>query len=186
MALLLASVLGACDTTRPGAAIPASGAGSTWRWRASTMKVSALSTPLPMTAHEAPALDVRVAFFDTDNDETKAIGVLTVEVTSAGMQLARSEVTLSDLRQHASHWDTVTETYSVRLPLAGNLEPQPGQTLEVRAIFEGEDGSLMRASRDIRWPTRTQSAARRKGAAPAAAAANTTPSAVSSAREPDQ
>lgn len=145
------------------------------------MQVSALSTPLPTSSSQDATLDVRVAFSDTEGDETKAIGVLTVVVTSAGMQLASTEVPLSDERTHRSHWDSVTETYAVRVPLTGSLEPQPGQTLEVRAVFEGEDGALMRASRDIKWPLRGTTSAKRKGKP-----ANTPPSAVSSAAEPEQ
>lgn len=177
-AAALALTLTGCAQDRPGAVIPESGAGSTWRWRASTMKVSALTTPLPAPSGAESSLDVRVAFFDTDLDETKAIGVLTVVLTSSGIELARQEVSLSDARSHQAHWDTVTETYSVRLPLSGRLEPQPGQTVDVRAVFEGEDGSLMRASRDVKWPVNGQTMVRRKPPAGA-------PNAVSSAAEPD-
>lgn len=181
----LALTLTGCVQDRPGAAIPESGAGSTWRWRASTMKVSALTTPLPAPSGAESSLDVRVAFFDTDLDETKAIGVLTVVLTSSGIELAREEVSLSDARSHQAHWDTVTETYSVRLPLSGRLEPQPGQTVDVRAVFEGEDGSLMRASRDVKWPVNGQTMVRRKPPAGAPGTASGTPNAVSSAAEPD-
>jgi hypothetical protein len=176
---LLALTQAGCDGGRPGAAIPTSGAGATWRWRAESMRVSALTTPLPPDGGRDAELDVRVAFFDTDHDETKAIGVLTVVATSAGIQLGRLEVPLGDMRSHAAHWDSVTETYSVRLPLPGRMEPQPGQVLEVRALFEGEDGALMRASRDVRWPQPGASVVRRRpapGATPPA-------SAVSSAAE---
>ncbi|MBL9141951.1 MAG: hypothetical protein JNK53_08810 [Phycisphaerae bacterium] len=162
MACVLTLSLTGCEHDRPGAAIPESGAGATWRWRATAMKVSALSTPLPTASSQESSIDVRVAFFDTEHDETKAIGVLTVILTSSGVEIGRTEIPLSDQRNHQKHWDSVTETYSVRLPLAGNLEPQPGQSVEVRAVFEGEDGSLMRASRDVKWPTLIQSAARRK------------------------
>lgn len=169
----------ACESGRRGAAIPTSGAGATWRWRAESMRVSALTTPLPPGTGHGAELDVRVAFFDTDQDETKAIGVLTVLATSAGIQLGRVEVPLSDLRSHAAHWDSVTETYSVRLPLPGGMEPQPGQTLEVRALFEGEDGAVMRANRDVRWPQPGAFLARRRPAPGTAQPA----SAVSSAAE---
>jgi hypothetical protein len=152
LALLLCLLPAGCDNNRPGSKIPEVGAGATWRWRATSMKVSALTTPFPATSGELAALDVRVTFFDKDQDETKALGTLTITVTSSGVELARSEIQLSNEYNHSQHWDSVTETYSVRLPLSGGSEPQPGQTLDVRSIFEGDDGSLMKASRDVKWP----------------------------------
>ena len=151
--LLPALLLTACGGQKSGNPVPDRGAGATWRWRAETMKVSALTTPFPATATTPASLDIRIAFFDTEGDETKAVGVLTVSVLSAGHELARQEITLTDERRHHEHWDGVTETYTITVGLGGAAEPRPDQTLEIRAVFEGEDGSLMRASRDVRWPS---------------------------------
>jgi hypothetical protein len=192
-ALAATMILTGCEPSRSGASIPSSGAGATWRWRATSMKVSALTTPLPNSPRREAMMDVRIAFFDTDADETKALGVLTIVISSAGLELARTEVPLNDQRAHHDHWDTVTETYSVRLPLTGSSEPQAGQTLDVRAVFEGEDGALMRASREVKWPTTTGSANAAAKAAPRPTAPAPVPvppvpppSAYSHASEPDE
>ena len=150
---LTALTLTACGGQKAGNPVPDRGAGATWRWRAESMKVSALTTPFPATATTPASLDIRISFFDSEGDETKAVGVLTVSVLSAGHELARQEVSFTDERRHHEHWDSVTETYTVTVGLGGAAEPRPDQTLEVRAVFEGEDGSLMRASRDLHWPT---------------------------------
>lgn len=156
MAACLLLAMTGCDRNRPGVRIPDSGAGATWRWRATSMRISALTTPLPaitgLPGQESSSIDVRVAFFDMDGDETKALGMLTLTITSAGRELARREINLSDERRHRQHWDPITETYSLRLPLIGAVEPRPGQTLDVRAVFEGDDGAEMHAQRDVRWP----------------------------------
>jgi hypothetical protein len=120
------------------------------------MKISGLTTPFPAADGNPATLDVRVAFFDTEDDETKAVGSLTVDVTGSGVSLARTEILLTDEHKHHLHWDPVTQTYSVRLTLAGGSEPQPGQSIEIRANFVGEDGALMKASRDIKWPRKEQ------------------------------
>lgn len=135
---------------RPGSDVAVAGAGSTWRWRAEKMELSALSTPIRATADRPAQLDARVEFFDSERDETKALGQLNVVVLIDANEIGRAAADLAGVGGHARAWDSVTETYSLRIPLS--IEPPPGRTLVVQATFEGVDGARMTATREVRWP----------------------------------
>jgi hypothetical protein len=135
---------------RAGRDVATAGAGATWRWRAVGMEVSALTTPLRARDGSPAAVDVRIEFFDSDRDETKAIGQLTVACLFDTNPVGRAAEDLAAAGGHARTWDSVTETYSVRVPLS--VEPPPGRVLVVQAFFEGVDGARMTASREVRWP----------------------------------
>lgn len=128
--------------------------GATWRWRAVNMELSALTTPIRPVGEAGPAVDVRIEFFDSERDETKALGQLSVRVLFDTNEVGRAAVDLAGMGGHARAWDGVTETYSLRIPLA--LEPPPGRVLVVQATFEGVDGARMTASREVRWPETAQ------------------------------
>lgn len=148
LAMILAAGPAAC-TDRVGQGVATAGAGSTWRWRATSMELSALSSPLRAVA--APAeLDARVEFFDSDRDETKALGRLSVTAFFDGNPIGTAEADLADPATHARCWDSVTETYSLRMVLS--VEPQPGRVVVLKSGFEGVDGARMTASREVRWP----------------------------------
>lgn len=159
MAVTLAP-LAACDAQRLGRTVDTEGAGTTWRWRAEKMEVSALSTPFPAAATAAAAastgsgasIDAHVEFFDADGDETKAIGTLAVTVLFDGNQVGRMVADLEGMGGHARFWDRATRSYSLRIPLS--VDPPAGRTVALRATFDGIDGSRMSASRDVRWPER--------------------------------
>lgn len=150
VALALAAVLG-CDE-RPG--MDAASMGATWRWRAVNLELSALTTPIRPSAGAGPALDVRCEFFDTERDETKALGQLSVRVLFDTNEVGRASADLAGIGGHARAWDGVTETYSLRIPLS--IEPPPGRVLVVQATFDGVDGARMTASREVRWPETSQ------------------------------
>jgi len=171
MAVTLAP-LAACDAQRSGRTVDTEGAGTTWRWRAEKMEVSALSTPFPAAAAAAAtaaaaaaataaaaastgsgaSIDAHVEFFDADGDETKAIGTLAVTVLFDGNQVGRMVADLEGMGGHARFWDRATRSYSLRIPLS--VDPPAGRTVALRATFDGIDGSRMSASRDVRWPER--------------------------------
>lgn len=153
MAVTLAP-LAACDAQRSGRTVDTEGAGTTWRWRAEKMEVSALSTPFPAApaTGSAASIDAHVEFFDADGDETKAIGTLAVTVLFDGNQVGRMVADLEGMGGHARFWDRATRSYSLRIPLS--VDPPAGRTVALRATFEGIDGSRMSASRDVRWPER--------------------------------
>ena len=144
--------LAACEAQRSGRSVAAEGTGSTWRWRAEKMEVSALSTPAPAREGAAALIEAHVEFFDADGDETKAIGSLAVTVQFDGNQVGRLVADLEGMGGHARFWDRATRTYALRIPLAA--DPPAGRSVTVRASFEGVDGSRMTASREVRWPER--------------------------------
>jgi hypothetical protein len=145
---VLASAAGCGD--RAGRDVATAGAGATWRWRAVGMEVSALTTPLRARKGSPAEVDVRIEFFDSDRDETKAIGQLQVVCLFDSNPVGRAAADLSAPGGHARSWDSVTETYSVRVPLS--VDPPPGRVVVVQASFEGVDGARMTASREVRWP----------------------------------
>jgi hypothetical protein len=156
----LASTVAACAalaaipacSDRPGSDVAVAGAGATWRWRAVNMEVAGLTTPMLPNAQRGPMLDVRISFFDSERDETKALGALSVSVLLDGREVGSQHVDLGTLEAHQHAWDGITETYA--LPTALSTEPGPGRVLVVHATFEGVDGSRMSASREVRWPER--------------------------------
>lgn len=145
-----AAVLLAGCADRAGKDIAVAGAGTTWRWRAERMEVSALTTPLRPSADRPASLDVRIEFFDSERDETKALGELSIVARFDGNEIGRQSADLAGVGGHARAWDSVTETYSFRVPLS--LVPPPGRVVVVQASFDGVDGSRMTASREVRWP----------------------------------
>ena len=148
-ACLSVAFLAGCSD-RAGSDVAVAGAGATWRWRAERMEVSARTTPLRSAEAGRQALDVRIEFFDSERDETKALGQLTVVVRFDGNEVGRAAADLAGVGGHARAWDSVTETYSLRVPLA--IDPPLGRVLVVQASFEGVDGARMSASREVRWP----------------------------------
>ena len=146
----LAAVSGCSD--RPGSDVAVAGAGATWRWRAVNMEVAALTTPVVPNANRGPMLDVRISFFDSERDETKALGTLSVSVLLDGREVGSQRIDLGTLEAHQHSWDGITETYT--LPVTLSAEPAPGRVLVVQAAFEGVDGSRMSASREVHWPER--------------------------------
>jgi hypothetical protein len=151
-ASLAAALLVGCDGQRAGRGVDAAGGGATWRWRAERMEVSALTTP-SVDASGAPAvLDARIEFFDSEGDETKAVGALSIVVLLDGTQVGRQSADLEGRGGHARAWDAATRTYSLRIPLS--QVPPPGRITVVQATFEGVDGARMAASRQVRWPER--------------------------------
>ena len=149
-AVCMAAFTAAGCTDRAGQDVATAGAGATWRWRAERMEVSALTTPLRRAGDRPASLDVRIEFFDSERDETKALGQLTVVVRFDGNEVGRAAADLAGVGGHARAWDSVTETYSLRVPLA--IDPPLGRVLVVQASFEGVDGARMSASREVRWP----------------------------------
>jgi len=143
-----APLVGCAD--RAGRDVAVAGAGATWRWRAERMEVSALTTPLRPAADRPAALDVRIEFFDSERDETKALGELSIVARFDGNEIGRQSADLAGVGGHARAWDSVTETYSFRVPLS--VVPPPGRVVVVQASFEGVDGARMTASREVRWP----------------------------------
>ena len=135
---------------RAGSDVAVAGAGATWRWRAEKMEVSALTTPIRSAEPGRQALDVRIEFFDSERDETKALGQLTVVARFDTNEVGRVAADLAGVGGHARAWDSVTETYSLRVPLS--IDPPPGRVVVVQATFEGVDGARMSASREVRWP----------------------------------
>ena len=65
-------------------------------------------------------------------------------------EVGRQSADLAGVGGHARAWDSVTETYSFRIPLS--IEPPSGRVVVVQATFDGVDGARMTASREIRWP----------------------------------
>jgi hypothetical protein len=149
IALAAACALAACGD-RAGSDVAVAGAGATWRWRAESMELSPLSTPIQATADRRPQLDARVEFFDCERDETKALGQLTVVVLYESNEVGRAAADLAGVGGHARAWDSVTETYSLRIPLS--IDPPPGRAIVLQATFEGVDGARMTATRELRWP----------------------------------
>ena len=154
----LAAALAACAVVllasacsdRAGSDVAVAGAGATWRWRAEKMEISALTTPIRSAEPGRQALDARIEFFDSERDETKALGQLTVVVRYDSNEIGRVSADLAGVGGHARAWDSVTETYSLRVPLS--IDPPPGRVLVVQASFDGIDGARMSASREVRWP----------------------------------
>ena len=142
-------MLAAC-VDRAGRDVAVAGGGSTWRWRAERMEVSALTTPLRPAGDRPASLDVRIEFFDSERDETKALGELSIVTLFDGNEVGRQSADLAGVGGHARAWDSVTETYSFRVPLS--VVPPPGRVVVVQASFEGVDGARMTASREVRWP----------------------------------
>ena len=117
-------------------------------------EVGALTTP-SVDASGAPAvLDARIEFFDSEGDETKAVGALSVVVLLDATQVGRQSADLEGRGGHARAWDAATRTYSLRIPLS--QVPPPGRITVVQATFEGVDGARMTASRQVRWPERSK------------------------------
>jgi hypothetical protein len=143
------ALLAAC-ADRAGRDVATAGAGATWRWRAVGMEVSALTTPVRARDGAPASLDVRIEFFDSDRDETKALGAIAVTALFDSNPVGSASVDLASGGGHARAWDSVTETYSIRVPLT--VDPPPGRVVVVRASFEGVDGARMTASREVRWP----------------------------------
>lgn len=144
-----AALLGGCSD-RAGKDVAVAGAGATWRWRAERMEVSALTTPLRAAVDRPASLDVRIEFFDSERDETKALGELSIVVLFDGNEVGRQSADLAGVGGHARAWDSVTETYSFRMPLS--IVPPAGRVVVVQASFDGVDGARMTASREVRWP----------------------------------
>jgi hypothetical protein len=128
---MAAALLVGCDGQRAGRGVDSAGAGATWRWR-----------------------DARIDFFDSEGDETKAVGALSVLVLLDGTQVGRQSADLEGRGGHARAWDAATRTYSLRIPLS--QVPPPGRITVVQATFEGVDGARMTASRQVRWPERSK------------------------------
>lgn len=148
LAAALALLVACAD--RAGRDVATAGAGATWRWRAVGMEVSALTTPIRALEGTPASLDVRIEFFDSDRDETKALGTIAVTALFDSNPVGSSSVDLASGGGHARAWDSVTETYSIRVPLS--VGPPPGRVVVVQASFEGVDGARMTASREVRWP----------------------------------
>lgn len=150
LAACAAAFLQTACSDRAGSDVAVAGAGATWRWRAEKMEVSALTTPMRSAESGRQALDVRIEFFDSERDETKALGQLTVLVRFDSNEIGRISADLAGVGGHARAWDSVTETYSLRVPLS--IDPPAGRVLVVQASFDGIDGARMSASREVRWP----------------------------------
>ena len=150
MLLAVATLMLSACGEHAGQDVASAGAGATWRWRAEKMEVSALSTPMVARAGRGSMIDARVEFFDSDRDETKAVGQLTVIVRFDSNEIGRQSADLAGVGGHARAWDSVTETYSMQIPLS--IDPLPGRVVVLQATFEGVDGSRMTASREVRWP----------------------------------
>jgi hypothetical protein len=150
MLLTVASLMLCACGEHAGQDVASAGAGATWRWRAEKMEVSALSTPMVARAGRGSMIDARTEFFDSDRDETKAVGQLTVVVRLDSNEIGRQSADLAGVGGHARAWDSVTETYSMQIPLS--INPLPGRIVVLQATFEGVDGSRMTASREVRWP----------------------------------
>lgn len=150
MLLTVATLMLCACGEHAGQDVASAGAGATWRWRAEKMEVSALSTPMVARAGRGSMIDARIEFFDSDRDETKAVGQLTVVVRFDSNEIGRQSADLAGVGGHARAWDSVTETYSMRIPLT--IDPLPGRVVVLQATFEGVDGSRMTASREVRWP----------------------------------
>ncbi|MCX5640209.1 MAG: hypothetical protein NT059_05265 [Planctomycetota bacterium] len=146
---LIAILLSACGE-HAGQDVASAGAGATWRWRAEKMEVSALTTPIVARVGRSSMIDARIAFYDSERDETKALGELTVLVRFDGNEIGRQSADLAGVGGHARAWDSVTETYSMRIPLS--IDPPPGRIVVLQATFDGVDGARMTASREVRWP----------------------------------
>ena len=149
---MAAALVLACDGQRAGRGVDSAGGGATWRWRAERMEVSALTTPSVAEAGAPAVLDARIEFFDSEGDETKAVGALSVVVLLDAAQVGRQSADLEGRGGHARAWDAATRTYSLRIPLS--QVPAPGRVTVVQATFEGIDGARMTASRQVRWPER--------------------------------
>jgi hypothetical protein len=150
LAACAGAIVPAACSDRAGSDVAVAGAGATWRWRAERMEISALTTPLRSAEPGRQALDVRIEFFDSERDETKALGQLVVVVRFDSNEIGRVAADLAGVGGHSRAWDSVTETYSLRVPLS--IEPPPGRVLVVQASFDGIDGARMSASREVRWP----------------------------------
>lgn len=150
MLVAVASLTLSACSEHAGQDVASAGAGATWRWRAEKMEVSALSTPMVARTGRGSMIDARIEFFDSDRDETKAVGQLTVIVRFDSNEIGRQSTDLAGVGGHARAWDSVTETYSMRIPLS--IDPLPGRVVVLQATFEGVDGSRMTASREVRWP----------------------------------
>ena len=150
MLLTAASLMLCACGEHAGQDVASAGAGATWRWRAEKMEVSALSTPMVARAGRGSMIDARIEFFDSDRDETKAVGQLAVVVRFDSNEIGRQSADLAGVGGHARAWDSVTETYSMQIPLS--IDPLPGRVVVLQATFEGVDGSRMTASREVRWP----------------------------------
>jgi hypothetical protein len=96
-------------------------------------------------------LDVRMECSDLDDNDVRTVGLLRVQVgTGEG-----AETVTVDLNDHATNqrcWDSVTRTYSVRVPAPAGFQCQPKATLPVEVWLRLNADAELHATRQVACP----------------------------------
>lgn len=149
--LLLA--LPACDSTprrADGSPLRAPDASEgAWLREIKAIRVHPLSRIVPNA--DPRAVDVRVECSDIDDNDVRTVGTLRVQV---GIGEGAETVTV-DLNDHAINrrcWDSVTRTYTVRVPVPANFQCQPKATLPVEVWLRLNADAELHATRQVACP----------------------------------
>jgi hypothetical protein len=120
-----------------------------WLREIKSIRVHPLSRIMART--DPLMLDVRVECSDLDDNDVRTVGLLRVQVgTGEG-----AETVTVDLNDHTTNrrcWDSVTRTYSVRVPAPAGFQCQPKATLPVEVWLRLNADAELHATRQVACP----------------------------------
>lgn len=130
-----------------------SGEGLDWPFWPVAMRVHPASRLVLEEGTGQAFVEARIEFTDSQDDTSKAVGVMRFDLLVAGLPPDASnpvlswELPLQTMEENALHYDGVTRTYLFRLSL-GAWSSSPDVTLI--ATFESVDGQRFTASQRFR------------------------------------
>ena len=114
------------------------------------MEISTLTRVGRMNEDGLRPVEVRILFKDPTGDPCKATGELELSIMRAGEpeEPERRSIDLADPELQRRYYESVTGCYviPVYLDLPGMI---PGRLLRIGASFEGVDGAVFTARRDL-------------------------------------
>ena len=120
-----------------------------------TRRVDPLGAP-PMQSASSDGrgrtdLEVRVECLDRDGIETRAVGLLWLELTSNGTRLTVGPIDLSDRDLNLQTFETITRTYRVSVRMPDAAIPAADGIVEIDAFLRLPSGPLLRDRHELRW-----------------------------------
>lgn len=94
-------------------------------------------------------LEVRLEFLDADELETRAIGVVWLELRAGETQLSVGPIDLRSLELNRRLFEAVTRTYRLGVVLAPDALPSGVDEVRIRATMHLPDGRTLQDSMDL-------------------------------------
>ncbi len=125
------------SSTDAGSAEAAAGS---WPYVPRSIRVHPLTRRMP--GAPVPTVEVHVECLDEEEETTRGIGMLEVELRYAGQRLGAGPLDLGDREVNRATFDRVTRTYRVVVQLPVDAAPAAQETLEVHAVLTTPQGAF--------------------------------------------